>query len=362
MITVKVSTAAPQWDWVRQTPNNDGIWNNCKFIFDKEIKKCDFWIVYGSIKQKEFVECSKKNIILISSEPPSTNQYHQKFLDQFDTIITCHKNIKHPNVILDHPSLPWFVGYQPPKREFTKSYSELSSIKNYEKTKLISIVCSEKTFTKGHKQRFEFVQKLKNHFGDYIDFFGKPFKSVQDKWHAIYPYKYHIVIENCSIPYYWTEKIADPFLAQSYPFYCGCKNIEDYFPNESFTKIDISNPKKAFEIIKETIENKTYEKSIEHLKRSKDLVLNKHNFFPKMAEFIQQRQTLRYPSYAKATEGRLLLEQLSLSNEALCEVGGERFLRKKEQITLYPGDFFYKSDPIHKKVVRKTKYFVFGRW
>jgi len=327
MSIIKVSTVAPEWNWVRQTPNSDGIWDNYKFVFDDyNFKKCDFWIGYESIKKKESVECPKENTIFITAEPPSTKQYHPRFLEQFGSIITCHQKIKHSNIILDHPSLPWFVGYQPPNKEFTKSYSELSSIKNYEKTKLISVVCSEKIFSKKHKQRFEFVQKLKNHFGNYVDFFGKPFKSVQDKWDALYPYKYHIAIENCSIPYYWTEKISDPFLAQSYTFYYGCTNIEDYFPKESFTKIDILNPEKAFSIIKETIENDTYEKSIGYLRGSKDLVLNKHNFFPRIAELISKMKNI-----------------------------------KSEKITIYPEEYFCKSDPIHKKIIRETKYFIFGR-
>ena len=286
MKTIKVSTICPKWDWIRQTPYDDGIWQDFLFIFDKSIKTCDFWIVYENLTEQETYFCYPQNTILITGEPPSVKSYHPKFLEQFATVITCHKKIKHSNVILSHSSLPWMVGYQPPSTTFGKSYSELVKIKKINKTKLLSVICSNKTFTRGHKNRLNFVKKLAEHFGD-TDFFGRDFRSVTDKWDAIAPYKYHIVIENSSFDHYWTEKLSDVYLAQSYPFYYGCQNIHEYFSKESFTKIDISQPEKAFEIIEKTIKNNQYEKSIESLDQAKDLVLNKYNFFPRITNYFR---------------------------------------------------------------------------
>ena len=324
MITVKTSTCAPTWNWIRQTPNNDGIWNNHKFIFDQPLKKCDYWIIFDDLIKAETTICNPKNIFLIMSEPPSVKYYHNKFLQQFATVITCHKKIKHPNVVFSHPQLPWRVGYQPPQKFFTQSYSDLIKIQKHKKEKLISVVCSTKTFTHGHAIRFNFVKKLHQYFGNNIDIFGDGLKPIANKFDVIAPYKYHIAIENSSFEHYWTEKISDTFLGLSYPFYYGCPNISNYFPQNSFTTINIFKPQEAFAIIKKTIHNHQYEKSINSLYQAKKLILNKYNFFPSMIKY--------------------------------CDNQNSSHLRKK--ITLNPQECFLQKDFVIKKIFRKVKYFI----
>ena len=46
------------------------------------------------------------------------------------------------------------------------------------KTKLLSIVVSNKTFTKGHRDRLEFCLKLKERLGDKVDLFGNTEKKT----------------------------------------------------------------------------------------------------------------------------------------------------------------------------------------
>src|SRR6185436_3361227 len=129
------------------------------------------------------------------------------------------------------------------------------------KDKVLSIVVSNKTFTKGHKKRFDFLQKIEKELGDTIDIFGFGFKTIEDKWDAIAPYKYHIAIENASYNDYWTEKLSDAFLGQTHPIYYGCPNIYDYFPKNSLSVIDIEKPDEAIEKIKGIIRSNTYEES-----------------------------------------------------------------------------------------------------
>ena len=131
-----------------------------------------------------------------------------------------------------------------------------------EKKKLISVITSNKAFTQGHIDRIRFVSKLKEHFGDQIDVFGRGYNTFGDKWDVLADYKYHIVIENSSQTYYWTEKLSDCFLAETYPFYYGCTNIADYFPSDAYTPIDISNPDEAIKIIDKAIKADAYGKSM----------------------------------------------------------------------------------------------------
>jgi len=327
MIKIKLSSNCPSWNWTRQTPNNDGVWGMCQFVYNEPnepIDTCDYWIVYENITKQETVSCPPKNTILITGEPPTIKTYHPKFLAQFGAVITCHSNLKHSNIIINHPHLPWMVGFQPPSITFTKSYGELTKIQDYPKTKLISVICSDKTFTKGHKQRLNFVKKLQETFHDTIDFYGRGFVPITDKWEAIAPYKYHIALENCSIDHYWTEKLADAYLAQSYPIYYGCPNIHEYCPQEALTTIDITKPKQAFKTIEQIIASNRYEQALPVLQEAKNLVLNTHNIFAKLSQLCTKTDL------------------------------------PKQKHTLQPQEYFYKQDPIIKKVIRKAKsYFSF---
>lgn len=321
MVDIKLTSCCPNWNWIRQTPNSDGVWEGCRFACNTQVKTCDYWIVYENLSKTETISCPPQNTILVTGEPPTVKSYHPKFLAQFGTIITCHTTLKHPNVTVSHLSLPWMVGFQPPSTQFTKSYSELSQIIKYPKTKLVSVICSNKKPTRGHKKRLEFVKKLQKHFGDTIDFYGRGFKTITNKWDAIAPYKYHIALENSAVDHYWTEKIADSYLAQSYPIYYGCPNIHDYFPLGALTAIDIKKPAEACRIIERVIISNRYEQSMNSLKKAKELVLNTYNIFPRMAQLCTKTNA------------------------------------SKKNITLQPHDYFYKNDPISKKIVHRVKYF-----
>ena len=73
--------------------------------------------------------------------------------------------------------------------------------------------------------------------------------------------------------------MSDCFLGESYPLYYGCKNLESYFDVNSFSSIDICDPELAIKKIEIAIENNLYEKNLESLLRSKNLILNHYNFF-----------------------------------------------------------------------------------
>ncbi len=300
-LLIKVSTCSPEFDWIRQTPNNSGIWSNCKFIFDQKVNTCDYWVVYENLVNHDSTICPQNNMILITGEPPSTNKYNKKFIKQFSTIITSHKNLdlnKKQHIILKQQSLPWMIGYNYKTSKFTKSYNELKSINFLKKEKLLSVIASNKEFTHGHKQRLIFVKVLKEYFGEKIDIYGRNINELDDKWDGIAPYKYHIALENSEYNNYFTEKISDTYLSLTYPFYHGCPNIDKYFSNKSLTKINIYEPYRSCKIIEKVIENNTYEKSLKYIKSSKDLILDRYNFFPVIAKFCQNK-IAPIPGFAK---------------------------------------------------------------
>jgi hypothetical protein len=223
--------------------------------------------------------------------------------------MTSHRSINHPNAIFRQQALPWMVGgrfiaeSKRWEKQFSKDYDELMHLAAYPKDKLISIILSRKTFTEGHAKRMAFVQKLKEYFGEDLDVFGVDICEIADKWDGIARYRYHLALENSACEDYWTEKLSDAYLAGSYPFYFGCPNIADYFPEQGFTRIDVNDFDASLEKIKEAIEHQAYEKAIPVLLTAKELVLTKYNLFAVVSEYCTSR-----PLTGTAKEVHLLPE------------------------------------------------------
>jgi hypothetical protein len=213
-------------------------------------------------------------------------------LDQFDRVITADREIVHPGRVLMQQGLPWHVGRKQAggrNISFSKDYDELKSLWPIPKTKLISVIASDKRQAPGHRARYEFVERLKQHFGDRLDVFGWGGREIPDKWDGIAPYKYHIAIENNAQPDYWTEKLSDCYLAGAFPIYYGAPNIHDYFPADCLRWIEITKPEEAIARIDETFQSNPADPM--KLEVCQDLVLNKYNLFALITSFAKQRQS-----------------------------------------------------------------------
>jgi hypothetical protein len=292
MLKVRISNTYPEWPLLRQTPGGKGVWGNCRFFVNEDADECDYWVVHEGLLKAERAVCPPENTILITGEPPAVKTYDPGFLKQFATIIACDRNTDHPNVVLSQQSLPWHVGrfvHGDETLSFSKDYDELSRITSFEKDKLISVITSDKTFTAGHAQRLEFTRRLGGRLGSRIDVFGRGVRDIEDKWDGISRYKYHVVIENCCYPDYWTEKLADAYLGGAYPFYYGCPNLADYFSAGAFTPINISNVDAAVSVIEDAIAQHRYETSVSQIKSARNSVLNRYNLFPMICDHISSR-------------------------------------------------------------------------
>lgn len=268
-----------------------------KFFIDEEISDPDFWIVQGKgVRQPETCHVARENVIFFTTEPKSVLVYPDKYLSQFGTICTCQEETKpskylESKVMFTPPLLPWFIGCKEDENEvvtFSHDYDSFKEQDLPQKTKLISVISSDKAFTQGHIDRLNFVEKLQNHFGEKIEVFGRGSRPFDDKWDVIAPYKYHIVIENSTQQYYWTEKLGDCYLGSAFPFYHGCKNIGDYFPQDGFATIDIRYPERAIEIIESEIAANRFESSQTALAKCKNKVLDEYNLFEHISSICEK--------------------------------------------------------------------------
>jgi hypothetical protein len=288
---------------LRQTKGRKGLSSDGRYRFyiNEEINNPDFWVVQGKgIRQAESCFVAPQNTILLTTEPRSVLVYPQPYIKQFGLVCSCQEKTKHPNLVLGPAILPWFVGYTENTDKsclYTLDYDALIQSPPPAKTKHISVITSNKAFTQGHLDRIKFVEKLKSYYGDKIDVFGRGYNDFADKWDVLAPYKYHISIENSSQRYYWTEKIADCFLAESFPFYYGCTNLDEYFPQDSFQPIDIYNFERSIEIIDRIIANDACEKQRKVLHECKLKVLEEYNMFNYVASLCD----LLNPALGKKT-------------------------------------------------------------
>ncbi len=288
MTIIKVTTLTESWPLIRQTPNGSGIWRNVQFyINDASVSECDYWVVIEGLKQSETVMCPPENTIFITWEPSAIRNYNRKFINQFSTVVTSHK-LLHANVINTQQSLQWMIGAKCIDGVW-QDFKDYDFFRNSlpKKEKTISIIVSNKQYCEGHKQRIKFLNIIKEKFNDKIDIYGSGFNHLPDKYDAIYPYKYHIVLENSSEENYWSEKLSDAFIGWSYPIYYGCPNIYDYFEKKSLSLIDIYNSSEAIDIIQNIIDSNYYEKNIYKIEEARDMVLDVYNIFPFLEDIVR---------------------------------------------------------------------------
>jgi hypothetical protein len=309
MVHVRISTSFPGYPLVRQTPGWNGVWGQYRFFVDEPIERCDYWVVYDNLDGPQKAACRAENTVFISGEPPSLRRYPSRFLSQFATVITCHRDVKHPNSLFRHQAIPWHVGtggYHTRSREGVfLDYDKLAAMTpaDLPKSRLLSVISSAKSQTRGHQLRLDFVGRLKAALGDEVDVYGFGIREVADKWETIAPYKYHVAIENSAIDDYWTEKLADTFLGGALPIYHGAPNIGKYFEAGALVPVDIRKPEAAVAKIKTAVEADTFEKSAAALARARKTVLDRYNLFPMLVDLLDQRRQASGADDVAATAG-----------------------------------------------------------
>jgi hypothetical protein len=306
---MKIVKLSFHYDWplFRQSPQCLGEWNGYKFIIDKNLQECDFWIIYTEHGlETETVLCNPENIIFVPGECYSTSpRFSQEFLDQFGMLVTVQRELYHRNTLLLHNANPWFIG---------KSYDELKAVGVPTKSKLISVISSNKAFTDGHRKRLDFVEKIKLHFGDQLDVFGRGIKDFDNKWDVLADYKYTIAIENDDCDDWVTEKFFDCLYTRTLPFYYGCPNLEKMVDKDTFIRIDINDLEESIKTIEKTIENDEFEKRKNLLNREALKSLDTDQFFPFFAGILDTLDATVPKKYIHLKEQSQFIDKKATNN------------------------------------------------
>lgn len=146
-----------------------------------------------------------------------------------DEIINTYEEVwTHSNELISlHPIFKWTPAYG--------TYINEHFI--YPKTKLISMITSDKKITEQHRFRYDFAQKNKDKF----DLYGRGFNEIENKEDGLKDYMFSISIENDTYDTYFTEKILDCFATGTIPIYKGTKKIVEHFNSEGIIFLDDIN-------------------------------------------------------------------------------------------------------------------------
>ena len=282
--------------WLRRFPGFIPRHGNCEFIFDRDQREYDWLVVYDDLPSvrgeratlwEEVLACPREQTLLITSEPSTIKVYGAGFLRQFGYVLTSQepKFIQHPKPIFSQCGLIWFYGGETDKT----SYDYIANHCPVDKRATIATVCSSKQqkYTL-HRDRYQFTQELKAQMPE-LDIFGHGVRFIQDKAEALDPYRYHLSIENHVFDHHWTEKLSDCFLGLTLPFYHGCPNVFDYFPEESILPINIENFGESLERIQKAIQDREFEKRLPELKEARRLVLEEYSLFPLVSRLVDER-------------------------------------------------------------------------
>lgn len=260
---------------LRQTPGAKGIWGDVRFLLEPGEEACDYVVVLNGVRERTRVLCPPENIWGVVQEPPTGRvDFYHDGNRSFARIYTTDPERRSKRHRHFHGALDWHVG---------GSYDALRALTCPEKGRLVSCVMSDLSYLPGHRARLAFVRALRRELA--FDWFGKGIAPIAHKWDALLPYRYSIAIENYSNSLYWTEKLADCFLAWTMPIYSGCSRIEAYFPSEAMLVIDLADPDTP-RIIRDAIEGRRWERNREAIRHARELVLDKYNLFAFLAEEI----------------------------------------------------------------------------
>lgn len=299
MLRVKVSiSGAGSVPSLSQFVGNDqNRIEGCRFFVNEPLDEADVWFVSEDVEAWD-TECRvpPSRTAFITSETSWEPGHYAEgtspgaFIQQFSRIFTCH-DVFCDGVDSQPPFLPWMINANHGRSMLAphaRDVDALRSLTALEKSRTVSVFCSAQTLTPLHRMRLRFVEGIKAHFGDDLDWYGNGINPLAEKWDGIAPYRYTIVLENQSTENVFTEKIYDAYLGLAYPIYWGAPNLGDYFDPQSFTPINIRDLGGSIRQIEQVIGSDLAELRQPELLSSRDRVVNEYNMFARLARIARE--------------------------------------------------------------------------
>lgn len=287
----------------------------------------DVLIVYGRASYSIPTTLPASRTIFMASEPDVIHRYKRQFLNQFGQVLTTSDaDLTTHKLFENYCALP-FVGVNFADMEKSRNLFSLRDIPSADKNDKISIVTSNKAHTEFHKARLAFLEAIKEKIPEHIVVYGRGFKSIDDKADALLPHKYHIALENGGGDFTWTEKLSDPLICRTLPFYHGCPNVADDLPAGAIDRIDITDVDAVINQMMAARRDDLWAKRLPQIEAARELIFTKFNIMNKFAELTHRAVAL--PTVHTPEKMRLIRSERSFWPEPGCRGSiGETLLRR----------------------------------
>lgn len=304
--------------FLKQIPDFATTLNNVEFTFGLDVPdNIDVLIVYTRASYSIPTHLPKTRTAFVAGEPDVIHSFSHRFMNQFGMVLTTSaKQLETHKLWENFCSMP-FVGINFSDMDAPLNITYFENLKCPPKNDKISIVTSNKAHTEFHKKRLVFLDIIKDKIPEHIELYGRGFKSINDKKDALIDHKYHISLENGGGKYTWTEKLTDPLLCWTYPFYNGCENLEDDIPAKAFEYIDIENPDQVINQMLAAVKNDTWKKRKTSISKARNIIFSDFNIMKKFAQLAKQLMALE-PELPKNTKETLIRSERSLWPEPGC--------------------------------------------
>lgn len=247
IIKIKCATTNHEPNFIKDT-NNITFIKNCKEDSDGDVPvSSDDVVIYTDEFVNKIDKNAKYNIALLLESP----DYHRRYYDYI------YENNNHFNLILTFEKKLLDRGENFKFNPYGTCWLHNDYINIWTKTKICSMVTTNKETTYGHKLRKLISNNISK--GNNVDIYGGSFNNLpymtskaytpehsgrhitNGKIIALKDYMFSIVIESCKEDYYFSEKLIDCFLTGTIPIYYGCPSIYKFFNIEGIIMIDNLN-------------------------------------------------------------------------------------------------------------------------
>lgn len=268
------------------------------FVFDLESENPHWLILNDPNREALQTTVPRQRRMLIVGEPSPLCHWPVDYINQFGLLLSPYAISGFEGQwIQSHPALPWIVGWNR-EADTVLPLDELEALPVPEKLDAVSVVVSRKVVHAGHRDRLQFLDKLKSRLGDRLQIFGRGIREVDDKLDAILPYKYHLALENTIEDNYWTEKLSDAFLGHALPLYSGCPNINQWFSDDMLVRLDLTDHNRTVDQIESILKRNAYADFASGIGTARQRVIQDESLFQVVARTLQQ-QALKIASPAK---------------------------------------------------------------
>ena len=268
-------------NYIKQTPGCLGAWENIQVTYD--IDDADYLIIEDNCSLEDAKRFNNKTRIYFSREALDSSS-HVKYGSRHFIRSTFWDNT-------GYLYTKWV--YNGSAGGIMMSYDDLNKETPVTKSKTISTVQSNKQYTKVHRDRVNFINKMVDKTN--LDVYGSincanNVLINNDKKSALDDYKYCLAFDNqVTIKDFFGTQFTDSILRWTVPIYGGGADLEKYFPSKSFIKVDPTDMNEVDRVI-DLLEKDDYNERLEALTEARRLILDTYNIWPTIKKIIDDQE------------------------------------------------------------------------